>query len=121
MDEVFHVSREIWERLFGVPYTVELQNWPGLSAAQRAAIETRFVVELERSFGGPEGVMRAFGEECAAFEEHDATASRAREAMVTAWRVAERDAKQVALQGFEAPSGVRFWLSFYDAEYERPE
>jgi hypothetical protein len=42
------------------PYTVSLQDFPGLPIPNRIAAEVRYVRELERALGGPDAVPKVY-------------------------------------------------------------
>jgi hypothetical protein len=119
MGEQYRAIRATWDEMFKTPYLAELLGCPALTGAQRAACETRYVVELERRFGSAEAVCAAFWAS-QAHGTHEETSHEASEALVTAWQAADRTARAIALNGLDVPADARFWLSFYDEVCDRP-
>jgi hypothetical protein len=121
MDEQVSEARRTWDEVFVVAYTVELLNWPDLALARRATLETRFAAELEHRFGAGEQVVLAFFKSLAEREAWEETLASDMPALLTEWDQAEAQARAATLAGIDAPVGARFWLSFYDEVYDKPQ
>jgi hypothetical protein len=120
MDNPFDAVPVGWDSAFATPYRIELLNWPELSGAARASLETKFAAYLEEQFGGPQGVKAAFMRHEELFEEYEAKLGPDCAAFDSEWDRAMKAAMAAALEGVNAPPAATFWPSLYDAAYDRP-
>ena len=81
-----------------LPYTVTLQGFDDLPAAERIACELRFIKELEKALGGADGVVSVYGAWRDASESEPGELSAATSNLAMKWPKAFESAQRSGLK-----------------------
>lgn len=89
-------------------YTASLEDLPGIPLKERIVAETRYCAALEKTLGGPKGVVKAYLAWCTAAESDQAEISAETATLATSWTKAADKARQAGMQGLSEDAGAYF-------------